>query len=205
MKNADLAKTIRYMIDAEKKALSAGKNRKDAIRAARDAFYKGEPARAMDKTFRELDGLMRYEDLANYQGKWMAPLHTQYRGYDVYSPSGWSQGPRMILVLNVLETLRSEVARLHDAEYIHIMSQAINLALSDSHKWVGDPDFVKMPDQSLGETIREAARGVDRSQSRVPGHAAVGRPRADARPRTGFSHTFAAPPGKRRQDPRRPA
>ena len=54
MKNADLGKTIRYMIDAEKKALAAGKNRKEAIRAARDAFYTGEPARAIDKMFREL-------------------------------------------------------------------------------------------------------------------------------------------------------
>jgi gamma-glutamyltranspeptidase/glutathione hydrolase len=144
MKNADLGRTIRYMIDAERKALTAGKSRKEAIRAARDAFYKGEPARAVDKMFRELDGLMRYEDMANYEGKWMAPLHTKYRGYDVYSPSGWSQAPRMILALNVLENFDLKSMGYMSADYIHVLSQAINLAMSDSHKWVGDPDFVKM-------------------------------------------------------------
>lgn len=145
MKNPDLGRTIRYMIAAEKTALAAGKGRKEAIRAARDAFYRGEPARAVDRFFREIGGLMRYEDMAEYEGKWMAPLHTTYRGYDVYSPSGWSQAPRMILALNVLEHFDLRAMGYMTADYIHVVSQAINLAMSDSHKWVGDPDFVKMP------------------------------------------------------------
>jgi gamma-glutamyltranspeptidase/glutathione hydrolase len=166
MKNADLGKTIRYMIDAEKKALAAGKNRKEAIRAARDAFYTGEPARAIDKMFRELDGIMRYEDLANYQGKWMEPLHTQYRGYDVYSPSGWSQGPRMILVLNVLENFDLKSLGYMTPEYIHVISQAINLAFSDSHKWVGDPDFVKMSPNLWGKPYGKLRAGlIDRNRA----------------------------------------
>ena len=166
MKNADLGKTIRYMIDAEKKALAAGRNRKEAIRAARNAFYTGEPARAIDKMFRELDGLMRYEDMANYQGKWMPPLHTTYRGYDVYSPSGWSQGPRMILVLNVLENFDLKSLGYMTPEYIHIISQAINLAFSDSHKWVGDPDFVKMSDNLWGKPYGKLRAGlIDRNRA----------------------------------------
>lgn len=166
MKNADLGKTIRYMINAERKALAAGKNREEAIRAARDAFYTGEPARAIDKMFRELNGLMRYEDLANYQGKWMAPLHTQYRGYDVYAPSGWSQGPRMILVLNVLENFDLKALGYMTPEYIHVISQAINLAFSDSHKWVGDPDFVKMSDKLWGKPYGKLRAGlIDRNRA----------------------------------------
>src|SRR5262245_40999258 len=160
MKNADLGKTIRYMIDAERAALAAGKSRKEAIRAARDAFYKGDPARAIDKTFRELGGLMRYEDLANYEGKWMAPLHTTYRGYDVYSPSGWSQAPRMILALNILENFDLKSLGYMSADYIHILSQAIDLAMSDSHKWVGDPDFVKMSDNLWSKEYGKLRAGL---------------------------------------------
>jgi gamma-glutamyltranspeptidase/glutathione hydrolase len=144
MKNPDLGKTIRYMIDAERKALGAGKSRQEAIHAARDAFYTGEPAHAVDKLFRELGGLMRYEDMAHYQGKWMAPLHTTYHGYDVYAPSGWSQAPRLVLALNVLENFDLKSMGYMSADYIHTVSQAIDLAMSDTHKWVGDPDFVKM-------------------------------------------------------------
>jgi gamma-glutamyltranspeptidase/glutathione hydrolase len=171
MKNADLGKTIRYMIDAERKALAAGKNRQEAIRAARDAFYRGEPARAIDKTFRELGGLMRYADLANYQGKWMAPLHTTYRGYDVYSPSGWSQAPRMIMALNTLETFDVKSLGYMTPDYIHILSQAIDLAMSDSHKWVGDPDFVKMSDNLWSKgygTLRAGLIRRDRAFEDMP-------------------------------------
>jgi len=147
MKNADLAKTIRYMIEAERQALAKGKSREDGIRAARDAFYKGEPARAVDKFYRENGGLVRYDDLAKYEGKWMAPVHTTYRGYDVYSPNGWSQGPRLILILNILENFDLKSLGYMSADYIHILSQAVGLAMSDSYKWVGDPDKVTIPPQ----------------------------------------------------------
>ena len=50
----------------------------------------------------------------------------------------------MILALNVLETFDLKSLGYMTPDYIHIISQAINLAMSDSHKWVGDPDFVKM-------------------------------------------------------------
>ena len=178
MKNADLGKTIRYMIDAERKAIAAGKSRGEGIRAARDAFYEGEPARAVDKTDRDLGGLMRYEGLAGYQGRWMAPLHTTYRSYDIYSPSGWSQAPRMILALNILETFDLKSLGYMSADYIHILSQAIDLAMSDSHKWIGDPDFVKMSESVAGAPERDRVGHADRArggsaavrQLELPGH-----------------------------------
>ena len=204
MKNADLGKTIRYMIDAEKKALAAGKNRKEAIRAARDAFYTGEPARAIDKMFRELDGLMRYEDLVNYQGKWMAPLHTQYRGYDVYAPSGWSQGPRMILALNVLENFDLKSLGYMTPEYIHIISQAINLAFSDSHKWVGDPDFVKMSDNLWGKPYGKLRAGlIDRNRA-FQDMPPWGDPERMLAIAPDSPTRFAAPPGQSTPGPRAP-
>lgn len=68
MINSDLGKLIRYMIAAEEQALAGGASRAAGIQAARDAFYKGDPARAVDRYFREHDGLVRYEDLATYEG-----------------------------------------------------------------------------------------------------------------------------------------
>jgi len=44
----DLAKTLRAMVAAEKKALSAGAKREAAIDAVRDYFYRGEVARKID-------------------------------------------------------------------------------------------------------------------------------------------------------------
>ena len=103
MINKDLGKLMRYMIRAERLALSDGGSRSDGIQAARDAFYKGEPARSVGKFYEEHKGLLTYDDMASYQGKWMAPLHATFMGYDVFSCDAWSQGPRMTLWLGMLE------------------------------------------------------------------------------------------------------
>ncbi len=145
MVNSDLGKLIRYMIAAEEKALAGGATRAAGIRAARDAFYKGDPARAVDHYFRQENGLVRYEDLASYEGGWMEPIHTTFMEHDVYVCDGWSQGPRLILFLNILENFDLRALGYNTPAYIHLISQAINLAMSDSHKYVGDPTLVDTP------------------------------------------------------------
>jgi gamma-glutamyltranspeptidase/glutathione hydrolase len=145
MVNADLGRLIRTMMAAETDVLNNGGTRSDGIRAARDAFYAGEPARAVDAFFREHDGLVTYDDMASYEGAWMSPLHTRFMGYDVYAPDGWSQGPRMILILNMLQGMDLKSLGFNTAAYIHTLSQVINLAMSDSHRYVADPDAVHVP------------------------------------------------------------
>ena len=162
MVNSDLGKLIRYMIAAEEKALAGGATRAAGIQAARDAFYKGEPARAVDRFFREQDGLVRYEDLAGYEGGWMKPIHATFLDYDVYVCDGWSQGPRMILFLNILENFDLRSLGYNTPAYIHLISQAINLAMSDSHKYVGDPEMVDVPKNLYSkEYARRRAQLID--------------------------------------------
>jgi gamma-glutamyltranspeptidase/glutathione hydrolase len=163
MVNKDLGKLIRYMIDAERRTLAAGGTRSDGIWAARNAFYKGEPAKAVDKFHKEyVDGQMTYEDMANYQGRWDIPLHTNYRGYDVYTCRGWSQGPRMILFLNMLENFDLKALGYNTPEYIHLISQVIDLGMSDCHKYIGDPDFVDIPKALYSkEYARERIKLID--------------------------------------------
>lgn len=166
MVNKNLGKLIRYMIDAERHALANGGTREDGIWAARDAFYKGEPAKAVDKLYRENNGLMRYEDFANYQGEWQKPLHTNYRGYDVYAPQGWSQGARAIPILNMLEQFDLKSLGYNTAEYIHVISQVINLAMSDCHKYIGDPDFADTPPQLwTKEYAKERIKLIDMNKA----------------------------------------
>jgi len=145
MVNRDLGKLIRYMMEAEAEALASGGGRSEGIGAAREAFYAGAPARAVDQFFREHGGLVTYDDMANYEGGWMEPLHTSFMGYEVYTGDGWSQGPRMILILNMLDGMDLRSLGFNTAEYIHLLSQVIDLAMSDSHRWVADPEVVDMP------------------------------------------------------------
>src|SRR6476646_3640559 len=65
----NLAATLRALAAAESAALARGASREDAIRAGRDAFYKGPIARDMVAAVREAGGVMTEEDLAGYHGK----------------------------------------------------------------------------------------------------------------------------------------
>ena len=162
MLNADLGRLIRYMMEAEEQALAAGGSRSEGIRAARDAFYAGDPARDVDRFFRERGGIVRYEDLANYESRWEEPLGTSFNGYDVYTGDGWSQGPRIVLMLNMLENYDLRALGYNTPEYIHLLSQVINLAMADAHKYVGDPDFAPAPEGLYGkEYARERIALID--------------------------------------------
>ena len=57
----DLARTLRSMAEAEKKALASGASRAAAIDAVRDYFYRGDIAHRIDAFSRQNQGLLRYE------------------------------------------------------------------------------------------------------------------------------------------------
>src|SRR6185436_14228824 len=63
----DLAATLRKLVDAERRALAAGKSRKEAIYAAYDRFYRGDIAQEIVRGTREEGGLFTMEDLANWK------------------------------------------------------------------------------------------------------------------------------------------
>jgi gamma-glutamyltranspeptidase/glutathione hydrolase len=145
----DLARTLRGMIDAEKKALAAGKPRTAAIDAVRDYFYRGEIARKIDAFSRANGGLLRYEDMASF---WLQPepaASTTYRGYTVYKPGFWSQGPAMLEALNLLEGFDLRSLQHNSAEYVHRLVESLKLAYADRDTFYGDPKFAMIPEQTL--------------------------------------------------------
>src|SRR5438552_3801630 len=63
----DLAATLRKLVEAEQTALKHGKNRKQAIMAAHDRFYKGDIAKEFVRGTQEEGGLITMEDLAKWR------------------------------------------------------------------------------------------------------------------------------------------
>lgn len=145
----DLARTLRGMIEAEKKALAAGKSRVDAIDAVRDFFYRGEVAHKIDEFSKANHGLLRYDDLASFRLKPEEPVSTEYRGYKVYKPGFWSQGPAMIEALNIIEGYDVRAMGLNSADYIHKAVEALKLAYADRDSYYGDPKSNNIPAQVL--------------------------------------------------------
>ena len=99
---ADLAATLRKLVDAEEKALAAGKSRKEAIMAAYHRFYEGDIAEEFIRGSQEQGGLHTLEDLANWQVYIEEPVMTTYKDIEVYKLTTWVQGPVMLQALNIL-------------------------------------------------------------------------------------------------------
>jgi gamma-glutamyltranspeptidase/glutathione hydrolase len=137
----DLLATLQKLVDAERQALAAGKSRQEAILAAYDRFYRGDVARDLVSATRAAGGLFTMQDLDRWQVHIEEPVHTNYRGIEVYKLTHWVQGPVMLQALNILENL--DVAQLgyNSAAYVHALYQAMNLAFADRDFYYGDPYF----------------------------------------------------------------
>ncbi|HSK10136.1 MAG TPA: gamma-glutamyltransferase, partial [Vicinamibacterales bacterium] len=92
-RQADLAATLRRLVEAEQQSLKAGRSRRDAIYAAYDRFYKGDIAREFVRGSQELGGLHTLEDLAGWKVHVEEPVVISYKGIDVYKLTTWVQGP----------------------------------------------------------------------------------------------------------------
>ena len=145
----DLARTIRGMVEAEKKALASGASRQAAIDAVRDYFYRGEIAKKIDEFSRSHNGLLRYDDMAAFRLTPEEPLSTEFHGARVYKPGFWSQGPAMLETLNMLSGLDVTGMRVNSAQYVHTLVEALKLAYADRDTYYGDPKFVKVPAEEL--------------------------------------------------------
>ncbi|HEY2951015.1 MAG TPA: gamma-glutamyltransferase [Verrucomicrobiae bacterium] len=137
----DLLATLRKLVEAEAGALAAGKDRKQAIYAALDRFYRGDIAQEFCRGSREQGGLHTEADLANWKVKIEEPVMTTYKGLEVYKLTHWTQGPAMLQALNLLENLDLQSMGYNSTRYIHALYQTMSLAFADRDFYYGDPDF----------------------------------------------------------------
>ncbi len=140
-KQADLLETLRKMVEAEQQALNKGKNRKEAIYAAFDRFYKGDIATEFVRGCHEQGGLITKEDLAKWNVKIEEPLKVNYKGIDVYKLSQYTQGPMLLQSLNMLENFDLKSMGYNSSKYIHTLYQVMNMSFADRDFYYGDPYY----------------------------------------------------------------
>jgi gamma-glutamyltranspeptidase/glutathione hydrolase len=146
----DLARTFRKLVDAEAAALAAGQPRAAAIRAAYDRFYTGDIAKEIADFSRAHGGVITEADIASFRAEWQQPLHTTYRGYDVYSnPSTSRGGFEVAMQLNLIEPFDLGSMGAGSAAAIHVQAEAIKVAKADIYRWVADPRSFAVPQAGL--------------------------------------------------------
>jgi gamma-glutamyltranspeptidase/glutathione hydrolase len=139
----DLVKMLQKLIDAEAAALKKGKNRKEAIMAAYDRFYKGDIATEFVRGCKEQGGLITMDDLAKWQVKEEEPLSVNYKGIEVYKLKEWTQGPMLLQSLNILENIDLKKMGYNSPQYLNTIYQTMSLTFADRDFYYGDPAFNK--------------------------------------------------------------
>jgi len=148
-KQPNLAKTFRTIVAAEHDTFEKTKDRAAAIRAGRDAFYKGDIARRIADANRAEGGVFSYDDLANFHGSIEKPTTTTFHGFEINKAGPWSQGPVLLETLNILEGVDLKAMGENSADYIHTVHEAIKLAYDDRNAYLGDPAFATAPLKGL--------------------------------------------------------
>jgi gamma-glutamyltranspeptidase / glutathione hydrolase len=147
---ADLARTLREIVRAERLAAKGSRNNRHAgLMAARDYFYRGPIARRIGDYMQANGGLIAADDFARFAAKVGEPVEADYHGYQVYKAGFWTQGPAMVETLNMLEGFDLKKMGHNSPAYIHTLAEAIKLALADRDRYYGDPNFVKIPSTEL--------------------------------------------------------
>lgn len=122
---------------------------KEVAKNGADAFYRGPMAARIAKFYEENGGIITTDDLAGYQAKWVTPISTTYRGYTFYTQPPSSSAIAVLEQLNMLEAYDLKALGHNSPQYLHLVGEVIRLAIADRNRYVGDPDFVKVPVERL--------------------------------------------------------
>ena len=114
-------------------------------RGGRDAFYKGEIARAIVDYCEKNGGFLSMRDFAEHKSDWVEPIATDYRGYRVYECPPNGQGLAALQTLNILEGFDLASMSSRPDLYYHTLIEATKLAFADRNKYIADPAFAKVP------------------------------------------------------------
>jgi len=135
-------------------AEAVGGDRDAQLEAARQAWYEGFVAEAIDR-FAETEvmdvtgerhrGLLTGQDLSGWHARLEEPATYDYQGLTVCKTQPWGQGPVFLQQLALLNHFELGEMEPGGAEYIHTVTECGKLAFADREAWYGDPAFTDVP------------------------------------------------------------
>jgi gamma-glutamyltranspeptidase/glutathione hydrolase len=136
----------------------------------RDAFYRGRIARDLVAFSKKAGGLFTARDFADHTSTWVEPVHTNYRGYDVWELPPPGQGIAVLQMLNILQGYNLKNMGPLSADYWHLFLEAKKLTYADRARYYADPAFGKLP---VTELISKSY--ADRRRQLIDPHKAMTR------------------------------
>ena len=137
-------------------------------RLGADGFYKGEIAKRIVDTLSSTTRPMSLSDLEQYRVAQREPVKGIYRGVEVLSmPAPSSGGVHLIQMLNMLEGFPLSEYGAGSAQTIHLIAESARLAYADRAEYLGDPDFVKVPQRGLTSKVYANRLSANIQQNRA--------------------------------------
>ena len=134
--------TIKYM------ALAATLTR--IMNNGKDEFYKGETAIKMVEFIKKKGGIISMEDLKKYQPKWRKPITFNYKDLTITTMSPPSSGGITLQqIFKIIEPFKLSKFGHNSEKAIQVIVEAERRAYADRNYYIGDPDFVKIPQTKL--------------------------------------------------------
>ena len=116
----------------------------------RDEFYKGKTAKVLAQFIQDNGGIITEEDLAKYEAKWRTPVTFEYDGLKVISMSPPSSGGVCLAqIMNGIESYDLHTYGHNSLKSMQVITEAERRAYADRSYFLGDPDFVSIPTDTL--------------------------------------------------------
>ncbi|GAA4946539.1 gamma-glutamyltransferase [Algibacter agarivorans] len=120
------------------------------LKHGRDEFYKGETAKILVKFIQENGGIITEEDLARYKAQWRTPITFTYDDLNIISMSPPSSGGVCLAqIMKMIEPFHLDEYGHNSLKAIQAITEAERRAYADRSFYLGDPDFVKIPIETL--------------------------------------------------------
>jgi len=115
----------------------------------KEFFYGGEIAEEMVRFSKENGGLLSVQDFRDHKSTWVEPIHSSYRGYEVYELPPNTQGITVLQMLNMLEAFDLGSLGHNTAAHLHLFTEIKKLAFADRDRYLADPEFAYVPVEKL--------------------------------------------------------
>ena len=156
-----LAVTLRRMVEEER---GTSGSREQKVQAASNRFYgrngvHSDIADELEAFYIENGGFLRKNDLATHVTLIEDPVTVEYQGYTVCKCGPWTQGPYLCQALRLLEGFDLKAMGHFSVDYVHVVTEALKLAMADRDEYYADPEFVDVP---MADLISDAYTEIRR-------------------------------------------
>ena len=119
----------------------------------RDGFYKGKTADLIVAEMNAGKGIMTKADLENYHAVWRNAIIGDFKGYKIITmPPPSSGGIALLQLLKSVENYPLKKWGFNKDSTVQVIVEAERRVYADRSKYLGDPDFYKVPVDSLLNT-----------------------------------------------------